>query len=479
MKRSILPAMILAGAMVAAMFGACGGGGGGGGADAGGRRDASGPPPGKDAEGACLTECTGETPDCNAGQCVCNSSSCGNDKQCKDGACVAIDKCASAACGAGETCDPADGVCKCTKSPDSCTSPKICGASLTCVESSDPCATKDCTATPATPVCKNNGGTAACECNATSCGAGSSCVSGACKVNVSADGGIAAPTEVTVQKMNDNDDPVHATIDVYQTNKVHFTAVVASPVFRDYKKIDGTDPTAWYCRMGVYLADPAATAPEHNGILLLSKSSVTAKTDGTAGDCAKDSPLEALGALEIGEELEITGFFKNDCWRTDLKVCDNKDEGGKELSRAVVEQNAKTGDFIKKTGNKPGLPASLPATVTVAEIAATGMSGTAPNLVVKVGSKWHDYRQVLVKIVNAEETVDAKTLATSCNFTIRDQGGTVTMPVQDDVMFAGTDCPNDPGVGNLQSISGFQAWYSTSTKAETQLAPRGPTDWVK
>ncbi|MGC4114299.1 MAG: hypothetical protein QM765_06720 [Myxococcales bacterium] len=485
MKRSYLAvAMLMAGTLVATTFGACGGNGTGG-VDAGRRDGSSGPPAGKDAEGGggCNPGCSGKTPDCNAGTCQCNAGSCGADETCTNGACVAVDKCANVTCEAGETCAPADGICKCTKSPDSCTAPKACSSSLRCLDSTDPCFTTECTGT--TPVCKATGGTAACECSEFSCGNGQECFEGACRAKAGpdagykGDGGIKPATEVTVQQMNDNDSPVHATIDVYDTNKVHFKAVVASPVFRDFKKSDGTDPAAWYCRMGVYLADSAATAPEHNGILLLSKSTVTAKTDGTAGDCAKDSPLEALGTLEIGEELEITGFFKNDCWKTDLKVCDNKDEAGKPLARAIVEQNYKTGNFITKTGNKPGLPASLPATVTVADIAATGMSGTSPNVTVKVGSKWHDFRQVLVKIVNAEETVDAKTLKVSCNFTIKDQGGSVTMNVQDDVMFAGTECPNDPGLGNLQSIAGFAAWYSTSTKAETQLAPRGPTDWVK
>ncbi|HEY3449374.1 MAG TPA: hypothetical protein VGK67_23670 [Myxococcales bacterium] len=482
MKRSVLAVtMLLAGAMVATTFGACGGNNSGG-ADAGKRDGSVGPPAGKDAEGGCNPGCSGKTPDCNSGTCECNTSSCGANETCTGGACVAKDLCAGSSCGTGEPCDPADGLCKCTKTPESCAAPLICGASLRCVDSSKPCATKECTGT--TPVCNDGSGAAVCECSTNSCGAGSSCVSGACKVNTStADGGVSPPVEATVPQINDPEAAGHAAFATYPANKVHFKAVVVSPIFRDFKKGDGTDATAWYCRMGIYLADATAAVPEHNGVLLLSKSTVVAKADGTAGDCAQDSPLEALqatgGPLEIGEEIEVTGFFKEDCWKTDSKVCDNKDQGGKELGRAVVEQNYKTGNFLVRTGNKPGLPANLPATVKVADIAATGLTGTAPNVTVQVGAKWHDYRQVLVKIVNAEETIDAATLKVSCNFVIKDQGGTVTMPVQDDVMFAGTSCPNDPGMGNLASITGLQAWFSTSTKAETQLAPRGPTDWVK
>lgn len=446
MKRSALAvSMLLAAAVVAASFGACGGDGGG--ADAGVRRDGSGgPPPGKDAETESL--CTGVT------------------------------------CGAEEPCDPADGLCKCTS--ESCTAaPKtVCSVSLRCVEPGDPCATKACSGT--TPVCRNNGGTAVCECSPSSCGAGQSCVAGACKASSTADGGVTL-SEVTVQQMNDREAAGHAAFATYPNNRVHFKAVVASPIFRDYKKSSGTDPTAWYCRMGLFLADATATAAEHNGILLLSKSTVTAEADGSAGDCAKDSPLELLqatgGSLEIGEELEITGFFKEDCYRTDLSgPCDNKDQNGKDLARAVVEQNAKTGGgapTLVRTGNKPGLPSSLPVVVSVDDIASGARSGTAAPYTTEVGPKWHDYRQVLVKVENVKVSTAAAP-AVGCTWYMTPQAGSTVLAAQYGVMYqSGTNCPGTPAAGtNLSAVSGFETWFTSSTKAETQLAPRGASDIV-
>lgn len=477
-------AMLVAGTLVVTSFGACGGGGGE--ADAGKKGDTGGPPAGKDAEGGCNPACEGETPDCNAGTCECNGSSCGSGKTCNNGECVAVNKCATVTCStAGETCDQADGVCKCTVSPNSCTSPKVCSASRQCVDSGDPCATKTCSGT--TPVCNSTTGTAVCECSASSCGAGMSCVSGACKANTTVDGGTPL-AEVTVPQMNDRSATGHQAFAYYPNNKVHFKAVVASPVFRDYKKSSGTDPAGWYCRMGVYLADPNATAPEHNGILLTSKGTVLQADAGTptAGNCAEDSPLEQLQAgdagLQIGEEIEVTGFFKEDCYRTQLNspdggtgICDDKDQSGNELARAVVEANAKT---ITRTGNKPGLPANLPATVAIDDITHGAMTGTAPNVTVQVGAKWFDFRQTLVKVEGVKVTVDN---GPSCNFTVQKSDGTGgTLIVQDDVMFAGTSCPLRPAKDTvLQSLTGFETWYTSSTQAETQLAPRGATDIVQ
>jgi len=494
MKRGYLAvAMLLAGTVLATAFGACGGGGGGG-ADAGRRDGSIGPPPGKDAQGACLEECSGETPVCNgAGQCVCTDTSCEAGKECKDGQCVAIDKCAGNTCGAEEPCDPADGLCKCTAT--SCTTaPKtVCSASHRCVEPGDPCETKVCEGT--TPVC--NAGS--CECSAFSCGTGQECVGGACQAKAGPDagtprdGGIKPAIEVTVQQMNDRSAAGHEAFAYYPNNKVHFKAVVASPFFRDYRKSSGTDPAGWYCRMGVYLADPNATTAEHNGILLTSRSTVLQADAGTPtpGNCAEDSPLEQLAGaegLEIGEEIEVTGFFKEDCYRTHLNspdggtgVCDDKDQDGNELARVTVEVNSKASfgvENLVRTGNKPGLPASLPAVVSIDDITHGAMSGTAPNVTVQVGPKWFDYRQTLVKVEDVKVTVDN---GPSCNFTVQKSDGTGgTLIVQDDVMFAGTSCPLRPAKDTvLQSLTGFQTWYTSSTQAETQLAPRGESDIVR
>ncbi|MBI5545104.1 MAG: hypothetical protein HY901_14530 [Deltaproteobacteria bacterium] len=287
-------------------------------------------------------------------------------------------------------------------------------------------------------------------------------------------------TLTTIPVINDQSAPGHAAFAAYPNNRVHFKGVVASPIFRDYKKTSGSNPQYWYCRMGIYLADPNATSAEHNGVLVTSEGTVALADAGTPtpGNCVGNSVLEQLEAagdagLQIGEELEITGYFQEDCFRAKTDAgygeCSIVDQSQKGISRAVVEANAR--GSIARTGQAPGLPSSLPAVVSIEDVTSTG---GPPS--VTVGPKWWDYRQVLVKV----EGVKAIEKGISCNWKIQKQDGTgATIIVQDDVMFMGTDCPGQPALNaQLQSVTGFRAWFSTSTSAESQLAPRGLSDIV-
>ncbi|MBI5548087.1 MAG: amidohydrolase family protein [Deltaproteobacteria bacterium] len=122
---------------------------------------------------------------CSCGSKVCGTDPCGNScgtcdspKECNvAGQCVAPDKCANANCSAGETCDAADGVCKCTTG--SCPAEQVCSVGLRCVPVGDPCADKQCTADPTLPVCSS--GECVCRESPDSCGDGKECVDGACQ----------------------------------------------------------------------------------------------------------------------------------------------------------------------------------------------------------------------------------------------------------------------------------------------------------
>jgi len=146
-----------------------------------------------DEGGPCATKvCADPTlPECNptSGECECRAApadSCGQGQQCVSGACQAVSKCDGVACNDGETCDEADGACKCTET--SCPSGQVCSPGLRCVDEGGPCATKVCS-DPTLPECNPTSGE--CECRASptdSCGQGQRCVSGACQAVSKCDG---------------------------------------------------------------------------------------------------------------------------------------------------------------------------------------------------------------------------------------------------------------------------------------------------
>jgi len=111
------------------------------------------------------------TPQPDASACSCGTRLCGTD------ACGT----SCGTCRTGETCDPSDGLCRCTGAPcdqGSCPANTVCGPTRHCVQLEDPCLTKVCPST--TPVCMMSGCGSVCLCAGNSCGAGQSCVAGTC-----------------------------------------------------------------------------------------------------------------------------------------------------------------------------------------------------------------------------------------------------------------------------------------------------------
>ncbi len=290
--------------------------------------------------------------------------------------------------------------------------------------------------------------------------------------------------ETTIPVINNTTDPGHAAFATYPNNKVHFKGIAVSPMFRDSMTTSG-DPKYWNCSMGIYLADPNATSAEHNGVLLLSEGSVTTvATDGgvKASGCKGDSPLEqASGAtIAVGDELEVTGYFVEDCFRTGSNgPCAVTDQNGKGLSRVTIE--AHSPGSIVRSGQRFAVPATLPAKVTIDEVGGSGYAAADAGVVsVTVGAKWWQSRQVLVSVENVKVTDDT---GKSCTWTVEQTGGK-TLVVQDDVMFAGTSCPGRPPKDTaITSLTGLMSWFTTGTKslgtvtAETQIAPRGVSDY--
>ncbi|MGC4118691.1 MAG: hypothetical protein QM765_29865 [Myxococcales bacterium] len=163
--------------------------------------------------------------------------------------------------------------------------------------------------------------------------------SGSPDVGVPTDASHVAPdasggaVETTIPVINDRGAGGHAAFATSPNNLVHFKGVVVSPVFTDSKDTTSADPAYWFCRTGVYLADQNGGGA-HNGILLTTRGSVTPPDAGSL--CRRDSPLERIQAggdagLEIGEELEVTGLYLEDCRRSNADGgCDYVDTDGKE-----------------------------------------------------------------------------------------------------------------------------------------------------
>lgn len=254
---------------------------------------------------------------------------------------------------------------------------------------------------------------------------------------------------------------------------VHFKGVVMSPVWQVSKSTSNADSSKWSCLVGVYLADPHATEAAHNGVLVVSKTTVTpdasAPADGKKATCNTDSALhKAQGAqvFQVGEELEIAGFYNEYCYSKDGgKTCFDT-FGGKDISFPEITSNKDTD--IKRTGQNPGAPASLPVTVAIEDIT----SASSASGITSLGKDFFKYRAVLVKLESVKVTKDSEA---SCNWVVSPQDGTASLIVDDDVMFDGSTCPHRPKNGaTFGSLQGLLYW----TFSSSQLSPRGVADMV-
>ncbi|MGC4118692.1 MAG: hypothetical protein QM765_29870 [Myxococcales bacterium] len=132
---------------------------------------------------------------------------------------------------------------------------------------------------------------------------------------------------------------------------------------------------------------------------------------------------------------------------------------------------ASQANSIVRTNRNLGLPDGLPVTVAIEEIASQAPTSTTPNITVPVDPKWHDYRQVLVKIENVKVATDNDP---SCNWSVQKSDGSgSSLMVIDDVLFKATSCPNRPVVDTVfGSVTGFSTW----SISKTALAPRSDGD---
>ncbi|MGI5862433.1 MAG: hypothetical protein ACOX6T_10310 [Myxococcales bacterium] len=270
--------------------------------------------------------------------------------------------------------------------------------------------------------------------------------------NTGSDAGYAPVTETTVPEMNRQE---------IEPGKVTFKAVVVSPRMRISKKTNASNPADNYCLYGTFVAD--ATAPaENNGVMLTSKSTVT------DGNCNPDSQLHGPrdNDIEIGEELQIRGFYQEYCYREGAS-CVDKDSNGKEIAFPQVNVNM-SGDVVR-TGNKPGVPAALPVEVAIDEVNSAGSESPFT-----LGSKWWQYRAVLVKVTNVDAGGNPDTEGDFCEWTVSPAGHTrPTLRVDDAMLFGGTECPHRPAAGtNLSSLAGLLYW----TYGNSKLLPRFVTD---
>ena len=276
---------------------------------------------------------------------------------------------------------------------------------------------------------------------------------------VPGDGGTDAgtpPPATTVPVINNLDDPNHP-----QTGKVvSFKAIVVSPRMRISKKTNATNPADNNCLYGLFVADQNAGA-EYNGLMLTSKSTVT------DGNCNSDSQLNGTEGndITIGEELVVTGFYQEYCYNQN-GICVEQDAAGKGISFPQVSVN-KPGD-VTRSGNKPGLPASLPAAVTVAEVNSTG---TATPFT--MGSKWWQYRAVFVEVSNVDAGANPDTGTDYCEWTVAPAGQTTPTIRVDDALDYAPNCLHRPAAGtNLTSLSGLLYW----TYGNAKILPRDVTD---
>ncbi|HCF56704.1 MAG TPA: hypothetical protein DFS52_01740 [Myxococcales bacterium] len=267
-----------------------------------------------------------------------------------------------------------------------------------------------------------------------------------------ADAGYPPGTETTVPEMNRQE---------VEPGKVTFKAIVVSPRMRISKNTDASNPAGHYCLYGTFVADQTAPA-ENNGVMLTSKSTVT------DGICNPDSQLHGPkdNDLAIGEELAIRGFYQEYCYR-DGTSCVDRDSTEKEISFPQVNVNM-SGDVVR-TGNRPGVPVGLPAEVAVDEVSSTG-SATPYTL----GSKWWQYRAVLVKVTDVDAGGNPDTGGDYCEWTVSPAGQTSpALRVDDGLLFGGEECPHRPAAGtHLSSLTGLLYW----TYGNSKLLPRFVTD---
>lgn len=274
-------------------------------------------------------------------------------------------------------------------------------------------------------------------------------------------GSVTPPAETTIPDINNQSSTTHAP----EGKRVHFKGVAVSQRWQVSKSTSGTSP---YCLMGVFMADPNAASAEYNGVLVVSKSTVTGST------CNADSQIPDV---QVGDELDVTGFYDEFCSgkKNADGTCPVKDVNGKTVTFPEITANA-AGTIVK--GAAKSLPASLPATVKIDQVNSS--AGCAPYT---MGADWAKYRSVLVKIedvhiasLNPDKTAECAGGSTGdfCEWRIAPPGATIpSIRVDDSVFFGGTACSHRPTQDTtFKFLSGALYWSFGNAK----LLPRAKTD---